>query len=281
MNQENPRVWLITGCSKGFGRVFVEALLERGESVFATARVPATLAALGAGAAQRYGYAALDVTDADSIAQAVAAAIARFGHIDVLVNNAGYGIVGPIEAISDAETRAIFDTNFFGALNVTRAVLPHMRARRSGHVVQVSSSHAWGAGPGIGMYSASKCALEGASETMAREIEPFGIRMTILQPGPYKTDFLGAGLQRASRQIDDYAAVTRGIAEAVEANHLRQPGDPLGVVRAMIQVVEAERPPLRMLLGKIATERARQKIDQVSGEFAEWETRALEADFAA
>jgi NAD(P)-dependent dehydrogenase (short-subunit alcohol dehydrogenase family) len=280
MNESNQRVWLITGCSKGFGRVFVEAILQRGERVFATARAPETLADLGATAPERFGCAALDVTDTASIDNAVAAAIERFGRIDVLVNNAGFGVVGPIEAISDEETRAIFDTNFFGTLNVTRAVLPHMRKQRSGHVIQVSSSHAWGAGPGIGMYSATKCALEGASETMAREIEPFGIRMTILQPGPYKTDFLGSGLRRAGREIGDYAPVTRGIAEAVEANHLRQPGDPLGVAKAMFEVVESKQPPLRLLLGKIATERAKQKLEQVTAEFAQWEKVALEADFA-
>ncbi len=281
MIDSNKRVWFITGCSKGFGRVFVEALAARGDAVFATARVAQTLDVLRELAPERVRTCALDVTDLASIDRAVAACIEAFGRIDVLVNNAGFGVAGPIEAVSDAQTRAIFDTNFFGSLNMTRAVLPHMRARRKGHVIQVSSSHAWGAPPGLGMYSASKCALEGASETMAKEIEPFGIRMTILQPGPFKTDFLGSGLQRADRDIGDYANLMHGIGDAIDANHLKQPGDPLGVARAMVEVVEAEHPPLRLLMGKIATERARAKIEQVSDEFARWEKLALAADFAA
>ncbi|AKU24354.1 SDR family NAD(P)-dependent oxidoreductase [Massilia sp. NR 4-1] len=281
MTDTKQRVWFITGCSKGFGRVFVETLARRGDYIFATARVASTLDDLRGLAPERIHTAALDITDMAAIERAVADCIAAFGRIDVLVNNAGYGVAGPIEAVSDAQTRAIFDTNFFGTLNMTRAVLPHMRDRHQGHIIQLSSSHAWGAPPGLGMYSASKCALEGASETMAKEIEGFGIRLTILQPGPYKTDFLGAGLQLAERKLDAYANLMNGLGEARAANHLKQPGDPLGVARAMIEVVEAEQPPLRLLTGKIATERAKAKIEQVSNEFARWEPLALAADFAA
>ena len=280
MKQSAARVWFITGCSKGFGRVFVETLAKAGDRVFATARDVDTLRELELDYPEQVRVAPLNIVDAGQIERAVATALSEFGQIDVLVNNAGFGVIGAIETISDRQTREIFDTNFFGTLNVTRAVLPSMRARRSGYIVQVSSSHAWGAGPGIGMYSASKCALEGASETMARELEPFGIRVTILQPGPYKTDFLGSGLKRAERDIDDYQAVTRHIADAVHDNHGKQPGDPIGVARAMLKIVDSDRPPLRLLLGKIATERAEQKLSASRAEIDAWYSVSIEADFA-
>lgn len=276
--QAAPRVWFITGCSKGFGYVFADLLASAGELVFATARNAETLLPLQKAYPNNVRIAALDITKVEDIERAVAAAIEAFGRIDVLLNNAGFGVVGAIEAITDARTREIFDTNFFGTLNVTRAVLPHMRARRAGHVFQMSSSHAWGGGPGIGMYSASKCALEGATESMAKELEHLGIGVTILQPGPYKTDFLGTGLLRAGREIEDYAAITKGVEEAVVAFHGRQPGDPTGIVPAMIKVLEADKPPLRLLLGKIATERAKQKLEYCLTENASWHEVSVEAD---
>lgn len=281
MNKAAPKVWFLTGCSKGFGYVFSELLARSGEYVFATARNVETLAPLKAAYPDHIRTAKLDISSREDIDHAVKAAIEAYGHIDVLLNNAGFGVIGAIEAITDQQTRDIFDTNFFGTLNVTRAVLPYMRERRSGHVMQMSSSHAWGGGPGIGMYSASKCALEGATESMAKELEPLGIRVTILQPGPYKTDFLGLGLKRASQDIEDYRPVTLGVAEAVDAYHGKQPGEPEGIVPAMLKVVNADKPPLRLLLGKIATERAKQKIDYCIEEIDTWRQVSLDADFAA
>jgi NAD(P)-dependent dehydrogenase (short-subunit alcohol dehydrogenase family) len=281
MNKSAPKVWFVTGCSKGFGYIFSELLARAGEHVFATARNVETLEPLRRAFPEQIHTAKLDIASKEDIDRAVQVAIDTYGHIDVLLNNAGFGVIGAIEAITDEQTRDIFNTNFFGTLNVTRAVLPHMRARRSGHIMQMSSSHAWGGGPGIGMYSASKCALEGATESMAKELEPLGIRVTILQPGPYKTDFLGAGLKRAHQDIEDYRPVTRSVAEAVDAYHGKQPGAPEGIVPAMLKVVNAEKPPLRLLLGKIATERAKQKIDYCVEEIDTWRQVSLDADFAA
>lgn len=280
MTSTTSRVWFITGCSKGFGHVFADLLARAGEQVFATARDVSTLQDLQAAHPGRIRVGALDITRPEQIECAVQEALRAFGRIDVLLNNAGFGVIGPIEAISDAQTRAIFDTNFFGTLNVTRAVLPHLRARRSGHIFQMSSSHAWGGGPGIGLYSASKCALEGATEALAREVTPLGIRVTILQPGPYKTDFLGSGLQRAERPIEDYAAITQGVEAAVDAYHGKQPGDAAGIVPAMLAVLDSATPPLRLLLGQVATERAAQRLSSCEEENAAWHAVSLAADFA-
>src|SRR4051812_7357273 len=204
MSTPSAKTWFITGASSGFGTAFAEHALERGDNVVATARNPARLEALVARAPARVLALKLDVTNAATIQPAVDAALRRFGHIDYLFNNAGFGLVGAIEETSDAELRAVLDTNFFGAVAVTRAVLPAMRARRSGAIVNVSSMGGQMSFEGVGAYSASKFALEGMSEALALEVKPFGIKVLIVEPGSFRTGFGGADALRSMPVLAAY-----------------------------------------------------------------------------
>jgi len=239
------KVWFITGTSKGFGRVWAEAALERGDRVAATARDAGTVRALE----ERYGdralALALDVTDKSAVAAAVAQTIARFGRIDVAINNAGYGLFGAVEEVSEAEARAQMETNFFGALWVTQAVLPQMREQKSGHIIQVSSIGGVNAFPTIGMYHASKWALEGFSQSLAAEVAPMGIFVTLVEPGGYATDWGGASAIRAT-PLPAYDAARAAIASFRSSN---VPGDPDATGAAILKIVDAEKPPLRVFFG--------------------------------
>jgi NAD(P)-dependent dehydrogenase (short-subunit alcohol dehydrogenase family) len=239
------KVWFITGTSKGFGRVWAEAALERGGRVAATARDVATVRALE----ERYGdralALALDVTDKSAVSAAVAQTIARFGRIDVAINNAGYGLFGAVEEVSEAEARAQMETNFFGALWVTQAVLPQMREQKSGHIIQVSSIGGVNAFPTIGMYHASKWALEGFSQSLAAEVAPMGIFVTLVEPGGYATDWGGASAIRAT-PLPAYDAARAAIASFRSSN---VPGDPDATGAAILKIVDAEKPPLRVFFG--------------------------------
>jgi NAD(P)-dependent dehydrogenase (short-subunit alcohol dehydrogenase family) len=239
------KVWFITGTSKGFGRVWAEAALERGDRVAATARDVATVRALE----ERYGdralALALDVTDKSAVAAAVAQTIERFGRIDVAINNAGYGLFGAVEEVSEAEARAQLETNFFGALWVTQAVLPQMREQKSGHIIQVSSIGGVNAFPTIGMYHASKWALEGFSQSLAAEVAPMGIFVTLVEPGGYATDWGGASAIRAT-PLPAYDAARAAIASFRSGN---VPGDPDATGAAILKLVDAEKPPLRIFFG--------------------------------
>src|SRR5688500_12967646 len=251
--------WFITGSSAGFGRVLAETLLARGETVVATARDPHTLGDL----VEKYPDAVLalplDVTDAGQVRAAVDAAVAA-GPVDVLVNNAGHGLLGALEELSDEQIHEVLAVNLLGALAVTRAVLPHMRARRSGHIVQMSSVGGVIGNPGHAIYATTKFALEGASEALAGEVAPFGIRVTIVEPGPFRTEFLGRSLGHAT-PIPDYEDGPAGALRARNATaHGRQPGDPVRAVEAIIDVVHASSAPLRLPLGRSAVERIRAKL---------------------
>jgi NAD(P)-dependent dehydrogenase (short-subunit alcohol dehydrogenase family) len=239
------KVWFITGTSKGFGRVWAEAALERGDRVAATARDVSTVRALE----ERYGdralALALDVTDKSAVAAAVAETIERFGRIDVAINNAGYGLFGAVEEVSEAEARAQMETNFFGALWVTQAVLPQMREQKSGHIIQVSSIGGVNAFPTIGMYHASKWALEGFSQSLAAEVAPMGIFVTLVEPGGYATDWGGASAIRAT-PLPAYDAARAAIASFRGSN---VPGDPDATGAAILKLVDAEKPPLRIFFG--------------------------------
>jgi NAD(P)-dependent dehydrogenase (short-subunit alcohol dehydrogenase family) len=239
------KVWFITGTSKGFGRVWAEAALERGDRVAATARDVSTVRALE----ERYGdralALALDVTDKSAVAAAVAQTIERFGRIDVAINNAGYGLFGAVEEVSEAEARAQMETNFFGALWVTQAVLPQMREQKSGHIIQVSSIGGVNAFPTIGMYHASKWALEGFSQSLAAEVAPMGIFVTLVEPGGYATDWGGASAIRAT-PLPAYDAARAAIASFRSSN---VPGDPDATGAAILKLVDAEKPPLRIFFG--------------------------------
>ena len=247
MTSKAEKVWLITGTSKGFGRVWAEAALERGDKVVATARKLASLDALVA----RYGSnvlaLALDVTDEASVTSAVRQGLARIGRLDVIVNNAGYGLFGTIEEVTPAEARAQMETNLFGALWVTKAVLPILREQRSGHIIQVSSIAGVNAFPTLGLYHASKWALEGFSQALAAEVKEFGIYVTLVEPTRYSTDWGGSSSAHAPR-LAVYDGVRARLAEAFRAAGRNQ-GNPLATRSAILEVVDATEPPLRVFFG--------------------------------
>jgi NAD(P)-dependent dehydrogenase (short-subunit alcohol dehydrogenase family) len=239
------KVWFITGTSRGFGRVWAEAALARGDKVAATARDLKSLAPLVDQYAARVAAIALDVTDRAAVFRAVAQAHERFGRLDVAVNNAGYGLFGAIEEISEANARAQIETNLFGALWVTQAVLPIMRDQGSGHILQVSSIGGVNAFPTVGLYHASKWGLEGFSQALATEVAGFGIKVTLVEPGGYATDWGGSSAVR-SAEMPAYDAARAGIASL---RGTFKPGDPQATAAAILKVVDAAEPPLRMFLG--------------------------------
>lgn len=273
------RVWLITGCGRGLGRALAEAVLAAGDRLVATARDVQSLAPLLQLAPQRVLTQALDLAHTGQCSAVVAAAMAAFGRIDVLVNNAGYGLSGAVEEVSDSEARAQFDTNVFGALALTQAVLPPMRAQGSGHILQVSSASGFVASPGLGLYNASKFALEGFSEALAQEVAPLGIRVTIIQPGPFRTDWAGPSLVAPRRHIATYADTAHRTVATINGYSGKQPGDPAKAARAMIEVVRSERPPLRLPLGEGALNRIRGKLQALSDELAAWERLTLDTSY--
>lgn len=257
----NAKVWFITGSSTGFGRVLAEEVLSQGGYVVATARNPEAMKDLvGAQCiAPR-----LDVTDPESIASAHRAALSTFGRVDVLVNNAGYGMIGAIEELSDEEVRDQFDVNVFGVLNVMREVLPTLREQRAGHVLHVSSVGGFRSNPAFGIYAASKFALEAIGEASAQELAPLGIRTTIVEPGPFRTDWAGRSMRRAERRIEDYRTTAGKNDQWLREIDGNQPNDPLLGVRAMIAVTEMEEPPLRLPLGPEAFAGIRMKLETVA-----------------
>jgi NAD(P)-dependent dehydrogenase (short-subunit alcohol dehydrogenase family) len=273
------KVWFITGTSKGFGRVWAEAALARGDRVAATARDIKTLQPL----VERYGDLvapiALDVTDKTGVDRAVVEAIKRFGRIDVAVNNAGYGLFGAIEEISEAEARAQIETNLFGALWVTQAVLPQMRAQKSGHIIQVSSIGGVNAFPTIGLYHASKWGLEGFSQSLAAEVAGFGIKVTLVEPGGFATDWGGPSAQRAT-PMPAYDAARAAIAQFRGGN---VPGDPDATGPAILKVVDAETPPLRIFFGSGGLPMTRAEYARRIETWEAWNDVSLEAqgDLAA
>ncbi|WGR98815.1 oxidoreductase [Bradyrhizobium sp. ISRA443] len=274
------RVWFITGASRGFGALIAEAALKAGDAVVATARDPATVTAR-LGQHERLLAVRLDVTKEAEAHAAAGEAVKRFGRIDILINNAGYGLLGAIEEASAAETQRLFGTNVFGLLDVTRAVLPHMRRQRSGHVINISSVGGYAGYPGWGVYGATKFAVEGISEALAGEVAPLGIKVTVVEPGFFRTDFLDeSSLSRTAQQIDDYhASVGRTRALAADFNH-GQRGDPRKLAGAMLRLVNAEKPPLRLPLGSDTVERIEAKNALVAKELTEWRTVATSTDFA-
>ncbi|SBT04487.1 Short-chain dehydrogenase/reductase SDR [Candidatus Propionivibrio aalborgensis] len=273
----NNSVWLITGCSTGFGRELARILLQRGHSVVVTARKPSTLDEFSS--AENALVAALDVTVPGQIADVVRQALARFGHIDVLVNNAGYGYLSAIEEGEDDEVRAMFETNVFGLANMTKAVLPGMRERGQGHIVNISSMGGLIGFPGIGYYNATKFAVEGLSEALAKETASLGIKVTIVEPGPFRTDWAGRSLRTPKNAIADYAQSAGARRAAVRGYSGSQQGDPVRGAEAIIQAVESPEPPLHLLLGRPAYEMTVAKFKEFSAEMEKWREVSLGADF--
>lgn len=270
-------VWFITGCSTGFGRELTRVLLARGNKVVVTARNPDSLEEFSLH--ENALIVALDVTVQSQIADAVRQAEARFGHIDVLVNNAGYGYLSAIEEGEDTEVRAMFEANVFGLADMTKAVLPGMRKRRSGHIVNISSMAGLVGYPGIGYYNATKFAVEGLSEALAKEIAPLGIKVTIVEPGPFRTEWAGRSLKTPKNAIADYAESAGARRAAIQGYSGTQPGDPVRAVKAIITAVESAEPPMHLILGRPAFDAAGQKFKEFSAEMEKWRKVSLGADF--
>ncbi|MBU6153712.1 MAG: SDR family NAD(P)-dependent oxidoreductase [Bdellovibrionales bacterium] len=274
------KTWFITGCSTGFGRILSEQLLARGDRVIATARNPAGIEGLRAHAKtqdQLLSY-KLDVTDFSEIRKVASDAIEKAGRIDVLVNNAGYGYVGALEEVSLPEIRAVYETNVFGLIEMTRAILPVFRAQKSGHIINLSSVAGMVGTPGASIYNSTKFAIEGLSEALAGELSSFGIKVTLIEPGAFRTDFANRSL-RVAPYLPEYAEALSQTRKYYETIGGQQPGDPLQAVRAMIALVDHPNPPLRLPMGKIALQRIRNKIAQYESEISTWEKTILETDF--
>ena len=273
-------VWFITGASRGFGLEITREALSRGDSVVASARNPQAVLDAIPDAADRLLAVAMDVGDPAQITAAVDAAIARFGRIDALVNNAGRGLVGSVEETSDEEIRAIFDVNVFGLLAITRAVLPHMRSRGTGLVVNLSSVGGFVAWPGWGAYAATKFAVEALSEAMTHELAPLGIRSVAIEPGPFRTNFLdGSSLAFTRDVIEDYAS-TAGAARtwATDSNYGQQ-GDPLKAAKIIVDLADRQDLPERIQLGANAFEDVAAKLARTARDQETWRTVSLSADF--
>ncbi len=272
------RVWFITGTSTGFGRMLAEEALEHGDRVVVTARDAEQVQEYEQNYAERARAVRLDVTDPEEVRAAVDAAVDAFGRIDVLVNNAGYGYMGAVEEVEDEEIRRQFEVNLFGLLDVTRAVLPQMREQRSGHIVNISSVGGFVGLPGFGIYNGTKFAVEGVSEALAAEVEPLGIHVTIVEPGPFRTDWAGRSLSSAP-EIEYYAQTAGGTREYIAEENGNQEGDPRLAARAIISAVEADEPPLRLPLGQGALDMIREKLDSVRQETDAWEKTTVETSF--
>ncbi|WP_218921200.1 oxidoreductase [Burkholderia sp. ABCPW 11] len=272
-------VWFITGCSRGLGRALAVQALRSGYRVVATARRKDDLADLADGQGKLLAV-ELDVTKPDEIAAAIAAAEERFGSVDVLVNNAGYGYFASIEEGVDAEVRDLMETDVFGPLNLVKAVLPGMRERGHGYVINISSIGGFVTFPSVGYYHMAKFALEGMTETLAKEVRPFGIGVTIVAPGAFRTDFRRLeSAKQSSVRIPAYAETAGKARDGIFAAHGQQRGDPMRGARAIIAAVEAEDPPTRFIIGGDALDQAREKIAQLQREFDAWEALSRDTDF--
>jgi NAD(P)-dependent dehydrogenase (short-subunit alcohol dehydrogenase family) len=267
------KVWFITGTSKGFGRVWAEAALGRGDQVVATARDVKTLAPLVERYGDRVAALALDVTDRAAVFKAVAQAKERFGRIDIAVNNAGFGLFGTVEEVSEAEARDQIETNLFGALWVTQAVLPIMRAQGSGHILQVSSIGGVNAFPTVGLYHASKWGLEGFSTSLAAEVAPFGIKVTLIEPAGYSTDWGGPSAKRAT-PLPAYDGARAAVASWRSGN---VPGDPNATGPAVLKIVDAKEPPLRVFFGTVGLPLTKAEYAKRIETWEKWNDVAVEA----
>jgi len=265
------RVWLVTGASSGFGRAIAEAAAERGDTVVAAARRVGALEELAASRPGGIVPAALDVTDLGRGAEVVEETVARFGRLDVLVNNAGFTQVGAVEETTDDELRGIMETHFFAPAALTRAVLPPMRRQGSGAIVQMSSFGGQLSFAGFSAYSASKCALEGFSEALADEVRPFGIRVLIVEPGAFRTGLFAGRAARMSREMPEYAETVGPTRASVAEGDGTQPGDPAKAAAAILRALEADAPPLRLPLGDDAVDYLRGHLDSVRAELEAWE----------
>jgi len=273
------KVWFITGCSTGFGRELAKEVLALGNQVAVAARNTADVQDIVAAYPDTAIAVKLDVTKADEIKAATALVKEKFGRIDVLVNNAGIGYFGAIEESEEAEVRRMFEINVFGLANVTNSVLPIMRAQRSGHILNVASIGGLVGFPGVGFYNATKFAVDGYSETLSKEVAPLGIKVTIIAPSGFRTDWAGRSANNSPIVIPDYKETAEANKNAIRGYSGKQPGDPVRAAKAIVKAVESEHPPLRLLLGVAALKGARNKLEQLKKDFDAWEETTKGADF--
>ncbi|WP_158827267.1 oxidoreductase [Mucilaginibacter lacusdianchii] len=273
------KVWFITGCSTGFGRELAKEVLAAGYQAAIASRKTEDVQDIVSAYPNTAIAVKLDVTKADEIDAAVKQAQDKFGRIDVLVNNAGIGYFGAIEASEEDEVRRMFEINFFGLANVTKAVLPIMRAQRSGHILNIASIGGLVGFPAVGFYNATKFAVDGYSESLSKEVAPLGIKVTVIAPSGFRTDWAGRSANNSNIVIDDYKDTAGQNQNSIRGYSGKQPGDPVRAAKAMIQVTETENPPLRLLLGEAALKGARNKIDLLKKDFDEWAEVSVGADF--
>lgn len=272
------QVWLITGSSRGLGRSLAEAVLAAGHQLVATARKPEQLSDLAAKYGDKVRAVALDVTDPSAARNAIQTAIDTFGRLDVLVNNAGYGNIAAIETGIDEDFREQMDTNFYGVVNVTKAALPVLRKQRSGHIIQISSIGGRLGAPGLAAYQSAKWAVEGFSEVLAKEVSPFGVKVTIIEPGGFRTDWAGSSMQIAEVH-EDYHQTVGLFAEHSRIRNGQQPGDPDKAAQVILHVADMEKPPLRLLLGSDAFFIAGAITKNLAAEDEKWKDLSLSTDF--
>jgi NAD(P)-dependent dehydrogenase (short-subunit alcohol dehydrogenase family) len=273
------KVWLITGCSTGFGRELAKEVLAKGYKVAVASRKTSDVDDIVAAYPNSSIAIKLDVTVDAEIKSSVAQTIAHFGQIDVLVNNAGIGYFGSIEESEEAEVRKMFEINVFGLAKMTQEVLPHMRKQRSGHILNIASIAGLRSFPGVGFYNATKYAVDGFSESLAKEVGPLGIKVTIIAPSGFRTDWAGRSANESPATIADYAETADKNKSTIRGISGNQAGDPVRAVKAMIQVVESETPPMRLLLGVAALKGAREKLEELKHDFDTWATVTEGADF--
>lgn len=271
------RRWFITGCSTGLGRALADTVLDNGERAVVTARDAATLAPLVQRHGDRVRALSLDLTQPAGIADAARQAEAAFDGIDVLVNNAGYGLVGAIEETGPDDYRPLFETNLFGTIELTRALLPGFRQRQGGKIINISSIAAMAARPGYGFYAATKAALESTSEALAQELKPFGVTITLVEPGPFRTDWAGRSLQFAEPEMDAYADSSGASRKAVRERNGHQAGDPVRAAQVILEVAGMTQPPFRLPMGSFPYRRLREKLTEIQTEADQWEARAGKA----
>lgn len=272
------KVWFITGCSTGFGRELAKEVLQAGYKAVVTARNTNDIQDIVSAYPTTAIAVKLDVTKESDIQLAVETALQKFNQIDVLVNNAGIGYFGAIEESDPAEVRRMFDINFFGLANMTNAVLPTMRKQKSGHIINIASIGGLVSFPGVGFYNATKYAVDGLSESLAKEVAHLGIKVTVICPSGFRTDWAGRSANNATKVIEDYAPTAHANKETIRGYSGNQPGDPVMAAKAIVQVTETEQPPLRLLLGAGAMKGGRRKLDELKADFDAWETITLGAD---
>ncbi|BAY84503.1 short-chain dehydrogenase/reductase SDR [Calothrix parasitica NIES-267] len=278
-NGVDNKVWLITGCSTGFGRALAEAVLNKGDYLIATARKPEQLGALINHYPDTAKALRLDVTLSQDIKAAVDSAIDTFGRIDVLVNNAGHGLIAALEEVNDVDIQKYFETNFFGAVRLMRTVLPVMRQQGSGHIVNMSSTAGLVGFGGSSLYCGTKFALEGTSEALAKEVESFGVKVTLVEPGAFRTDFNGRSLAAAEQPIDAYAPVSVASLQWFKEMDGKQPGNPIKAAQAIIQAVESSHPPMRLALGTDAISLIQEKLEWVKTDLDAWREVTVSTDY--